>query len=345
MKIGIPLEIKPYERRIALTPKEVADLTAQGFELLVQSGAGEKSGFSDLEYQQAGAQILADLPQIYREAELIVKVKEPQPEELALLQAHHILFCYLHLGGDLELAEALRASGATSYGFECVELGGATPLLAPMSRIAGRLAVQTGAWFLQATHGGRGSLLGGFAQARGRVTIIGAGVAGRSALELAQAMGAEVVLMDINDERLSQIKEVNPSIRVLHSGARALREVLPETDLLIGAAYQLGKSAPKVVREEDLRLLPKGAVAVDIAVDQGGCFEPTRPCTHHDPVYAWEEIFISAIPNLPAAVPRSASQALGAAILPYLKQLAAGEVSAELQAAINIRAGEILISL
>ncbi len=342
MKIGIPKEIKAYETRVALTPKEVAKL--QGHRVLVQAGAGQRAGFMDAEYLAAGAELVPSMEALYGASSLIVKVKEPQVQEIPLLTEKHQLFCYLHLGGSPKLTQALAATGVTAYGFECLVKEGQTPLLAPMSRLAGRLAVQIGSWYLQATQGGRGSLLGGSLEGRsGVVTLIGAGIAGTSALELAWGMGAKVRVLDLKEARLERLRAQYPGVTTYINTPENLAQALQGADVLIGAVYNPGRRAVKVIQEEHLRFLPPGAVAVDIAVDQGGCFSVTRPCSHGNPVFQWEGIQISAIPNLPAAVPRTGSINLGAAILPYLLELAEGQPSKELQGALNLSDGRLKI--
>lgn len=344
--IGIPKEIKIGEERVALTPEEVRHLTALGLDLFLETKAGMGSGFIDEEYRAAGARILANSEELYDKASLIVKVKEPQESELQLLREDHQLFCYLHLGGNPQLTERLLAIGLTGYAFETLSSQGTTPLLAPMSRIAGRLAVQMGAGLLHKVHGGKGTLLGGTqGEPEGRVSVIGAGNAGKEAMALALGMGAQVRIIDVNQGRLAQLKEEFPRIETAPSDEEGIAWALSEVDLLIGSVYLRGKKAPHVIDERSMLGLSRGTVAVDIAIDQGGCFATSRPCTHLEPYYEHEGILHSAITNLPAAVPRTASMALAKAILPYLADLAQNRISPELESALNLKQGQLMIQI
>ncbi|OGG95157.1 MAG: hypothetical protein A2527_08270 [Candidatus Lambdaproteobacteria bacterium RIFOXYD2_FULL_50_16] len=346
MKIGIPKEIKTAERRVALTPKACEALVQAGAEVYLETLAGDEAGFADWAYQAVGVGLVKDATALYQEAQLVVKVKEPQPSEWADLRPDQQLFCYLHLGGDPKLCQALKNIGLKAYGFETVGQGGETPLLAPMSAIAGRLSVQLGARFLHRVKGGRGTLLGGVnGHPAGQVCVLGGGVAGREAATIALGQGAKVTLLDLNADRLSQLKKELPNLQVALNQGNILEELLPNTDLLIGAVYLKGKKAPLVVSKALLGLLPKGAVAVDIAIDQGGCFWNPRPCTHEDPFYIERGILRSAITNLPAAVPQTASEMLSAAILPYVKALALGWELPGLKEGLNLEAGNLKIEL
>ncbi|MDT8445627.1 MAG: alanine dehydrogenase [bacterium] len=346
MIIGIPKEVKPAERRIALTPTACAQVLAAGHQVVMEQGAGQGAGFEDQDYASLGVKILLDAAELYGKAELVVKVKEPQPEELPLLRRDHILFCYLHLGGNPKLTESLLQIGLTGYAFETVGVDRKTPLLAPMSALAGRLSVQLGARFLHSSQGGRGTLLGGtLDHSSGKVVVLGAGVAGTEAAVLARQMGAEVWLIDLAAEAMARAHQAAAGLHCEVSQPGLLERLLPKADLLVGAVYLPGKRAPIVVTEQQMALMPEGSVAVDIAIDQGGCFATSRPCTHKEPFYRELGVLHSAITNLPAAVPRTASTALSEAVLPYLIQMADGKVDAGLARGLNLRAGRLELEL
>lgn len=341
MRIGVPRECKPREGRVALCPAAVRDLVAGGHELLVQGGAGLASGLADDDYRQAGADVVADASSLYGGAELIVKVKEPVRADLDLLEARHWLFSYLHLAAEPALVERLRAIGLTACAFETVVQDGRLPLLAPMSAVAGRIAVQAGAHYLQAHNGGRGILPGGVPGAPAAVVVVlGCGVAGSHAIEVALGLGAEVVALDIAPAVRQRIAGRFPAAQVEDADPASLQHWIPRADLLIGAALVPGARAPVIVGEKLVKQMQPGAVIVDIAVDQGGCVETTRPTTYEDPVYRMHGVIHMAVTNLPGAVPRTASQALSAAILPFVQQLAASGPDA-LPGAVNVRAGQI----
>ena len=346
MDIGIPREIKVAESRVALTPEDCKILIDDGNSVFLQSGAGLLAGFSNEEYQSFGVTLIPDAVELFERSKLIVKVKEPQPEEITRLQAHHILFCYLHLASDSKLVDSLQKIGLTAVAFETVKVEETTPLLAPMSAIAGRLSVQIGTRLLHVEYGGSGVLLGGInSKKEGNVTIIGAGIAGMNALALADGMGAHVHLVDIDGERLKHAQAEFPNISTRLSLLETFEELLPETDLLIGAVYVRGKKAPRVVTASQIQVMKKGSVVVDIAIDQGGCIETARPCTHREPAYILYDVIHSAINNLPAAVPRSASKSLSSAILPFVRQIASNIWTDSLQAGINIKNHKLLIDL
>lgn len=347
MIIGLPKEVKIAERRVALTPDACADLTQAGHEVLVQQSAGLGAGFEDADYRAAGALLVPSAAELYGAAQLVVKVKEPQAEELALLRREHQLFCYLHLGGSPKLTQALLDIGLSGYAFETVGDGRSTPLLAPMSALAGRLAVQLGTRFLHASQGGRGTLLGGtlLGGGEGKVVVLGAGIAGTESALLAARMGAEVTLVDLKPEPLERAQKEQPDLNCQLQRPGLLEDLLPATDLLVGAVYLPGRKAPQVVDQSQIALMPKGSVAVDIAIDQGGCLATSRPCTHDEPAYVEQGVIHSAITNLPAAVPRTASLALSQAILPYLLELAQGRVGAELTRGLNVKAGKLKVEL
>jgi len=324
MRIGIVKEVKVLEGRVALVPEAAADLVAAGHEVVVQSGAGDLSGYSDSDYQALGVSIAKDAADLYQQGELIVKVKEPQPAELSLLRKDHVLFSYLHLAAELELLKGLRDIGLTSIAFETVELdNGALPLLAPMSIIAGRLAAQIGANLLQRPNGGKGLLLGGLPAAeRGHVVILGAGSAGGNAAMMAAGMGAEVTVFDRNSEKLERMRALGANVTGLYPFKHSLAQKVAQADLLIGAVLVTGEKAPHLVDVEMVKSMQAGSVIVDISVDQGGCIATTRPTTYADPSYVEHGVVHFAVTNMPGAVPRSASQALSASILPYVHSLA-----------------------
>ncbi len=345
MRIGVPKEIKPQEGRVALIPAACAQLIQHGHEVYVQSQAGLMSGYTDPDYQNAGVTILPDAAATYAEAQLLVKVKEPQPPELELLRADHLLFSYLHLAAAPALLSALQSIGLTAVAFETVQVGRTLPLLAPMSDIAGRLAVQIGATLLHEPHGGRGVLLGGLPAAeRGHVVILGAGVAGGNAALMAQAIGAEVTVFDPNRDKLAAMRALGPNVTALHPYPFAIKEHLQSADLLIGAVLIPGAKAPHLVTAEMVRHMQAGSVIIDISVDQGGCIETTHPTDYNQPTFIWEGVVHFGVTNMPGAVPRSASQALSAALVPYILRLTqtGWETGPDLAAGINVRAGKIV---
>lgn len=323
MRIGVPKEIKPLEGRVGLIPAACADLVRAGHSVYIEAGAGEKSGYPDSAYRALGVTILPNAEQLYGTAELIVKVKEPVEGDLGWLRADHILFCYLHLAASRELTQKLQAIGLTAVAFETVEVDGALPLLAPMSDIAGRLAVQIGAHLLHQPQGGKGLLLGGLAGVeRGKVTVIGAGQAGGSAVAMAAAIGAEVTVFDRRHERLEGMRALGANVTALYPFAEAIDRAVRDADLLIGAILIPGARAAHVVSRDQVRGMTPGSVIIDISVDQGGCIETTRPTTYAAPTYVVDGVVHFSVTNMPGAVPRSASQALSAAILPHALNLA-----------------------
>lgn len=347
MQVGIPREIKPLEGRVALTPEACSSLVHAGHSVIVQQDAGLLSGYPDAQYVAAGASIVTDASAVYGTAQLIVKVKEPIGAELEQLQRHHLLFCFLHLAAYPELAARLCATGLTSVGFETVETdSGMLPLLAPMSDIAGRLAAQIGASLLQQPQGGKGLLLGGLPGAeRGRVVIVGAGNAGGSAAAMAAAIGAEVVVFDLRRERLAAMRALGNNVTGLYPYPDALAREIASADLLIGAALKTGARAPHIVSRDMVRSMQPGSVCIDISVDQGGCIETTRPTSYAQPTYVEEGVVHFAVTNMPGAVPRSATQALSAALMPYVLQICQPDwktESAELRRGINTAAGELI---
>lgn len=345
MRVGIPSEVKILEGRVALIPDAVTELVRRGHEVFVQAGAGEASGYPDDAYREQGVTILADAGAVYEAAELIVKVKEPQPEELRLLRADQVLFSYLHLAAEPELTRGLLNIGLTAVAFETVEREGRLPLLAPMSDIAGRMAAQIGAQLLHRPHGGRGILLGGLpGTERGHVVVVGAGVAGGNAARVAAALGARVTVFEPDRQRMEAMRALGPNVTALYPFERAVQEAALDADLLIGAVLITGARAPHVVSAETVRGMRPGSVVLDISVDQGGCIETTRPTSYAEPTYVWEQVVHFAVTNMPGAVPRTASQALSAALVPYVLQLAEPHWADEpaLRAGINVQKGALV---
>jgi alanine dehydrogenase len=345
MHIGIPKEIKILEGRVALIPAACAQLIQHGHTVLLESGAGEKSGYPDEMYQNLGVKIVRSTEELFANAELIIKVKEPQPSELTLLTSDHLLFSYLHLAAEPALRDALLKIGLTAIGFETVPEGRALPLLAPMSDIAGRIAVQVGATLLHQPNGGRGLLLGGIPAAeRGNVVILGAGVAGGSAATVAQALGANVTIFDRNRDKMAAMRQLGPNVTALYAYQNAIDEAVLDADLLVGAVLIPGARAPHLVTAQTVSKMKKGSVIIDISVDQGGCIETTRPTNYQEPTFIHEGVVHFGVTNMPGAVPRTASQALSAALVPYILRLAeAGwEDQPDLSAGINVRGGKII---
>lgn len=325
MLIGSPTEIKPQEFRVGMRPDAVREARAHGHDVLIQSGAGLGSGYTDADYVQAGAEIVADAETLFGRAEMVVKVKEPQAQERALLRRGQVLFTYLHLAPDPEQTRDLLASGVTSIAYETVtDLRGGLPLLAPMSEVAGRLAPQAGSWALQKANGGEGVLLGGVPGVRpANVVIIGGGVVGTAAARVAAGMGANVTVLDRSIQRLSYLDDIfNGRLTTQYATAAATSDLLPTADMVIGAVLIPGAAAPKLIRREQLSVMKPGAVLVDVAIDQGGCFETSRPTTHHDPIYEVDGVVHYCVANMPGAVPRTSTQALGNATLPFVLALA-----------------------
>jgi alanine dehydrogenase len=325
MKVGVPTEIKEDEYRVALTPAGARELAEHGHEVIVQEGAGDGSAISGAMYEAQGARIVPDAAAVFGEAELVLGVKEPQPEEVELLRPETVLFTYLHLAPMPGLTEALCESGATCIAYETVEDDqGRLPLLAPMSEIAGKLATQSGAFFLEKPLGGRGILLGGVpGVAPANVVIIGAGAVGTNAAFIAVGMEADVFVFDVDINRLREIDvALGGRGSTVYSSTLAIEEMLPRADLVIGAVLVHGARAPHVIRRDQLALMQHHAVLVDVAIDQGGCFETSRPTTHHDPTFEVDGITHYCVANMPGAVPISSTLALTNATLPYVLALA-----------------------
>lgn len=324
MIIGVPKEIKAQEYRIALTPHGAAELIRAGHEVLVERSGGVGAGFSDEEYRRAGARIVNEAGQIWSESRIIVKVKEPLPAEYPQMRQGQLLFTYLHLAASRECTDALLKSGITSIAYETVTVNGQLPLLAPMSEVAGRLAPQVGAHALQKASGGSGVLLGGVPGVRpGRVLILGGGVAGTEAARIAHGMGASVQIVDRNIARLKELEELfDGNIETIYSTAGAIEELAIEADLVIGAVLIRGDKAPKLISNSLVAKMKPGSVLVDIAIDQGGCFEDSRATTHAEPTFPIHQSLFYCVANMPGAVPRTSTLALTNATLPYLLQLA-----------------------
>jgi alanine dehydrogenase len=344
MRIGIPRERKSFEGRVGLVPEACIGLTAQGHRVFVEAGAGEKSGFDDEDYRAAGASVLGDPEKVYEIAQLVVKVKEPVAEDLRCLRSDHLLFCFLHLAASPELAEALCRIGLTALAFETVEEGGRLPILAPMSEIAGRLAAQIGAHLLHQPQGGSGVLLGGVpAAGRGRVVIVGAGAAGGGAAAMAAAMGAEVTVFDKRYERLLAMRALGHHVTALYPFEEEIRRAVVAADLVIGAVLVTGRRAPRVVDAATVANMRPGSVLIDVSVDQGGCFETTRPTSFDQPTYVVNGVTHFAVTNMPGAVPRSAAPALSAALIPFVARLAGEDWQhfPPLRAGINVAQGRL----
>jgi alanine dehydrogenase len=321
MRIGVPKEIKNHEYRVGLTPASVAELVAAGHNVVVETMAGAGIDVADRDYQEVGASILGDAPSIFQSADMIVKVKEPQPSEIALLEPRHTLLTYLHLAADPDQTKGLKATGATCIAYETVTSpSGALPLLKPMSEVAGRMSVQVGAHYLEKEQGGRGVLLGGVpGVAPAKVAILGGGVAGINAAHMADGQRADVTIYDISNERLAELDlYFGSQIKTGYASRAAISAALEEAHLVIGAVLVPGAAAPKLVTRDMLKLMKRGSVLVDIAIDQGGCFETSRPTTHDDPVFDVDGIIHYFVVNMPGAVSRSSAFALNIATLPLV---------------------------
>lgn len=325
MIVGIPKEIKNNENRVGMTPAGVNELVRRGHTVYVQKGAGENSGFPDEQYERVGAKILPTIADVYAVAEMIVKVKEPIEPEYPLIRKGQLLFTYFHFASDRKLTDAMLASGATCLAYETVELKDhSLPLLIPMSEVAGRMATQEGARFLERPQGGKGKLMGGVPGVKpAKVLVIGGGVVGYAAACVAAGMGADVTIADLSLARLRYIDEVRPAnIKTLYSSEFNIRAELPTTDLVIGAVLIPGAKAPHLITRDMLGLMEKGSVLVDVAIDQGGCFETSHPTTHSEPVYEVDGILHYCVANIPGAVSATSTLALTNATLPYALKLA-----------------------
>lgn len=348
MTIGIPREVKVQEHRVAVIPSSVKELVQRGHRVVVEAGAGERSSYRDEEYNLAGAEILQSASDVFQEAEFIVKVKEPQPDEIALLQPKHTLFTYLHLAADQALTEGLTNSGCTAIAYETIEVGGRLPLLEPMSELAGRMAAIIGSYHLANHRGGRGILLGGVPGVKpGRVMVIGGGTAGVNAARVATGIGADVTIVEVDFERMRFLDITLQEAHTLYSTEANISSLLPRLDLIIGAVLIPGAAAPKLVTREMLRQMAPGSVFVDLAIDQGGCAETSRPTTHDDPTYVEEGVLHYCVANMPGAYARTATQALNNVTHRWIMLLAeksleeACQERPELLSGINCTAGKL----
>lgn len=350
MKVGCVKEIKPQEFRVGLTPEAAHELVGHGHDVLIEAGAGVGSGFEDADYVAVGARIAQDAAQVFAEAELVVKVKEPQPSERKMLRPGQVLFAYLHLAPDPAQTQDLLASGATCIAFETVtDRAGGLPLLAPMSEVAGKLAPQMGAWALQKANGGRGVLMGGVpGVAPAKVVVIGGGVVGTHAARVAAGMGADVTVLDRSLPRLRQLDDLfGGQFRTGYSSGKLLADLVAEADMVVGAVLIPGAAAPKLVTRAMLGAMKPGAVVVDVAIDQGGCFETSHATTHQDPIYEVDGIIHYCVANMPGAAARTATLSLGNATLPFVLALAdkgwqrACTEDPHLRAGLNVHAGQL----
>lgn len=331
MRIGVPKEVKDQESRVGLVPGGAGLLVDAGHQVIVETNAGAGSGLTDSDYQEFGATIAGSAAEVWGASDLVVKVKEPQPSEYGFLRPGLTLFTYLHLAPLPELTEKLLSSRTNAVAYETIrERDGSLPLLTPMSEVAGRMAVQVGAFYLEAPNGGRGILLGGIpGVAPANVAIIGGGVVGHNAAKIAVGMGAHVTIIDRNLDRLRELDDIfNSQVVTLASNTWTIRETLRLADLVIGAVLIPGASAPKLVRREHLKLMKHRAVVVDVAIDQGGCFETSRPTTHTDPTYYVDDVLHYCVSNMPAAVPHTSTFGLTNATFPYVLQLASKGIQA-----------------
>ena len=347
MRIGVPSETKTLEGRVALVPAACGDLVLRGHEVYVQSGAGDKSGFTNAEYERVGVKIAATAKKLYEAGELIVKVKEPIAGDLKHLRKDHLLFCYLHLAPDPKLTQRLLEIGLTGVAFESVEESdGSLPLLAPMSIIAGRIATQIGTHLLHQPAGGKGKLLGGLpSTVRGKVIVFGAGAAGRNSAELAAAAGANVIVFEKRQDRLREMMNLAPNVTALYPYEETVAREIRDADLVIGAVLIPSAKAPRVVTRAMVKSMEPGSVLVDISIDQGGCFETSKPTTYAEPTYQVDGVTHFCVTNMPGAVPQTSSQAICAAILPYVQRLAADRNWRKfepLKGGINVEGGKIV---
>ncbi|MFM7281193.1 MAG: alanine dehydrogenase [Planctomycetia bacterium] len=350
MKIGVAREIKNNENRVALTPAGVDRLKGEGHEVWIEKGAGLGSGLADAAYTKAGAKIAPDAASVWKKCDMILKVKEPLKTEWPHMRPGQVVFTYFHLAADRKLTDGVLKTGAHCFAYETLEHNGTLPLLTPMSEVAGRMSIQAGAKYLEAPAGGSGILLGGVPGVRpAKVLILGGGVVGTQAARMAAGLGADVTVMDINLDRMRYLDEILPAnCRTVYSTPHAIREALPETDLVVGAVLIPGAAAPKLIRREDLKLMRKGSVLVDVAIDQGGCIETVRPTTHADPIFVIDGVTHYCVANMPGAVPRTSTWALTNATLPWTVRLArlgakrALLESKELETAANCIGGKLV---
>jgi alanine dehydrogenase len=348
--VGVPREVKTAEYRVAVTPVGVRELVERGHQVLIERGAGDGSTIHDEEFEEQGAQVLDEVADVFAEADLIVKVKEPQPEEVPMLRPGQLLFTYLHLAAYPRLAAGLQERGIIAIAYETVQVNDRSlPLLAPMSEIAGRMATQVGAYFLEKAQGGRGILLGGVTGVRpGKVVVIGGGIAGHNAAAMAVGMQAEVTVLDLDLNRLRWLDSIYQGrLGTMASNRLTIERLVLDADLVIGTVLVPGASAPKLVTEDMVRAMRRGTVLVDVAIDQGGCFQTSRETTHEDPVYMVHDVLHYAVGNIPGAVPHTSTYALSNATLPYMVAIAdrgvAGAIDRfpELTGGVNIVDGHI----
>jgi alanine dehydrogenase len=350
MLVGVVKEIKPKENRVAITPAGVEQMISHGHLVLVETGAGDGSGFSDEDYVRAGGKICSSAKEIYKKSEMIMKVKEPLPVEYPLIRKGQIVFTYFHFAANAELTKAIIDSECVAVAYETIEReNGSLPLLTPMSEIAGRMAIQEGAKYLEKTFGGKGILLSGVPGVEpATVMIIGGGVVGTNAAKIAAGLGARVFLIDVNLERLRYLSDIMPSnVVTTVSNPENIRKLLKEADLVVGAVLLHGAIAPKLITREMLKLMKKGSVIVDVAIDQGGCIETSKPTTHDDPVYVVDGIIHYCVANMPGAVSLTSTKALINATLPYALDIAdkgykkAAQENPEIARGINIIKGKV----
>ncbi len=351
MKIGVPKEIKIKENRVGLVPGGVQQLVMDGHEVFIQKNAGMGVGITDDDYKKAGASILETAADVFATATMIVKVKEPQPVEIAMLRPHHILYTYLHLAADVDLTKGLMKTGATCIAYETIQTAdGALPLLVPMSEVAGRMSTQVGAHYLQLDQGGKGILLGGVPGVqRGKVTVIGCGIAGTNAMKIAMGLGADVTAIDLSTKRLSEMDDLFENrITTLYSNAGNIEKAVVDSDLVIGAVLVPGAKAPKLVTRAMIAKMKPGSVVVDIAVDQGGCIETCRPTTHENPTFVVDGVIHYCVANMPGAVARTSTYALTNVTLKYARMIAklglegAAKMDPALKLGINIHRGDLV---
>lgn len=350
MIVGIPKEIKPNENRVSLIPVGVELMRTEGHTVLVEHGAGLGSGFTDKQYEKSGAEIVSDAAEVYSRADMIMKVKEPLPQEYTLIKKDQIVFTYFHFAASQELTEAMIASGCVAIAYETVQdADNHLPLLIPMSEVAGRMSIQEGARYLEKLYGGKGILLGGVPGVEpARVVILGGGIVGSNAAKIAAGLGAQVTILDINLERLRYLDDVMPkNVLTIMSNPENIRRAISEADLVVGAVLIPGAKAPKLLTREMLKLMKEGSVIVDVAVDQGGCVETIRPTTHADPIYVIDGVIHYGVANMPAGVPKTSTIALTNATLPYALQIAKSGFpqvvteSQEIAKGVNIVNGQI----
>ncbi len=354
MRIGVPREIKVHEYRVGLVPAGVRELIGAGHEVLIESGAGNGIGVDDAQFRSAGATIAKDAAEVFARADMVVKVKEPQPVECAMLRKDQLLFTYLHLAADLEQARGLMKSGATAIAYETVTApNGSLPLLTPMSEVAGRMSIQVGAASLQKANGGFGVLLGGVpGVAPAKVVILGGGVSGTHAAEMAVGLRADVTVVDRSVNRLRELSSIfGSSVRTIYSTTAEIERLIRDADLVVGAVLVAGAAAPKLITRAMVKTMKPGAVLVDISIDQGGCFETSHPTTHAEPTFVVDGVIHYCVANMPGAVPRTSTFALTNATLPYVRSLADLGWQAALRrdpglaAGLNVHAGEITLEV